>query len=226
MLKRITGLIILSFILSSYDPPFFNLEGIIIDKNSSAPIDSVKIFVSECIILTSDSLGSFKINHMWSGSPPEVFIEKKGYEPKFIDFSNEKYQMENIIIMLQPTTKEFRSSLSQNELRFLNTLIKIVFSLFNAFTLIFILFKSKIRLKFLWITLIMLINPALRFLHFDYSLLDYEILNGPFYLFNYWNYPYSLIIAIPAISLLFWIIYLIKRDWIQGKIQPIEIMQK
>jgi hypothetical protein len=111
-------------------------------------------------------------------------------------------------------------------LRFLNTLIKIIFSLFNAFTLIFILFKSKIRLKFLWVSGIILINPAFRFLHSDFSLLDYEILNGPFYLFNYWNYPYSLIIAIPAISIVFWIIYLMKKEWIQGKSQPNELIQE
>jgi hypothetical protein len=224
MLKRITGLIILSFILSSYDPARVHLQGVIIDKNTSAAIDSAKISIRESTSLFADSLGSFNIVQLFSGF--EILVEKKGYQPKYINFSKEKYDMDNIIIMLQPTTKENKSSLSQNELRFLNTLIKIIFSLFNAFTLIFILFKSKIRLKFLWVSGIILINPAFRFLHSDYSLLDYEILNGPFYLFNYWNYPYSLIIAIPAISIIFWIIYLVKRNWIQEQSQPNELIQE
>lgn len=224
MLKRITGLIILSFILSSYDPARIHLQGEIIDKNISAAIDSAKISIRESTSLFTDSLGSFNIVQLFSGF--EILVEKKGYQPKYINFSKEKYDMENIIIMLQPTTKEFKSRLSQNELRFLNTLIKIIFSLFNAFTLIFILFKSKIRLKFLWLSGIILINPVFRFLYSDYRLLDYEILNGPFYLFNYWNYPYSLIIAIPAISMVFWIQYLMKRNWIQEKSQPNEMIQE
>lgn len=217
MFKRILGLILLSFILSSYDPPFVQIEGKIIDKNTSNPIDSAKISVNESAMLFTDNYGAFKTELMGLRTGLEILIEKNGYEPTYINFTNEKYNLDNAVITLQPTTVSVKLGLSQNSLRFLNTLIKILFSISNALTLIFILFHPEIKLKFLWITAVFLINPAFRLLHFGNKLLDFEILNGPFYLFNYWNYPYSLLIAIPVVSIVFWILFLAKRAWLLKK---------
>jgi hypothetical protein len=219
MLNRITGLIILSFILCSYDPAHIHLQGVIVDENTSTPIVSAKISVRESTFLFTDSLGGFKIDQLGSGF--EILIEKNGYKPKYINFSNEKYEMDNAIIKLQPTNQEYKSSLTEDGLRFINTLIKVIFSLFNAFTIIFILVKSRIKLKFLWIIGIMLINPELRLLEADLSVIHYQILNGPFYFFNYWNYPYTLLIAVPFIAIIFWILYLAKSGLIKDDILEI-----
>ena len=227
MVKQVFIFLILLFSLSSCFSPSHS-EGVIIDLNTSLPIDSAQITVQELYTVYTDTQGQYEIFGNWGLlTDLELLIEKKGYKTTYFNVSESTYDLNNnVIIKLQPTTKEYKPVLAQNKLRFINTLIKIVFSLFNAATLIFILFQSKIRRKFLWITGIILINPAFRFLQFDYSLLDYEILNGPFYLFNYWNYPYSLIIAVPAISMVFWIIYRMKRKWILEKSQPIEMIQE
>jgi hypothetical protein len=219
MLNRITGLIILLFILCSYDPPHIHLQGVIIDESTSIPIDSAKISVRESTFLFTDSVGDFNIDQLGSGF--EILIEKKGYKPKYINFLNEKYEMDNAIIKLQPSVKEYKSSLSEDGLRFINTLMKIVFSIFNAFTLIFILVKTRIKLKFLWIIGIILINPELRLLQADFSVIHYQILNGPFYLFNYWNHPYTLLIAVPFVAIVFWLLYLSKRSLIKEDVLEI-----
>ena len=225
MLKRNLILVILSFTLCAYDPPFIHLKGVIVDHNTSNPITKARISLSENVVLYTDSSGNFKLDRVGSLDSQEMLVEKNGYKPKFIDFSKEKYEMGNAVIKLQPTTKAYKPRFSQNALRLINTLIKIAFSLFNAFTLLFILFQKRIRRQLLWILGIMIINPAFCLLYFDFSLINFKIINGSFYLFNYWNNPYSLLIAIPLISMVFWILYLIKRDCIHKKNQDSEITQ-
>jgi len=161
MLKRILGLVILSFILSSYDPPHYYLKGVVVDKITLVPIDSALISVREYSTLYTDSLGSFIIEQMGGGSDFEVLFERKGYEPKFYTFSKRNYDSDSTIIKLQPTNKIYNPALSQNQLRFINTLIKIVFSLFNILTLIFILISDKIRWRYLW-------NPGILFLYLQF----------------------------------------------------------
>jgi len=81
MLKRILGLLILSFILSSYDPPHFYLKGVVVDEITLVPIDSVLISVREYSMQYTDSLGAFKIQQIGGGSDFEMLFERKGYEP-------------------------------------------------------------------------------------------------------------------------------------------------
>jgi hypothetical protein len=210
MLKRILGLVVLSFILSSYDPPHYYLKGVVVDKITLAPIDSTLISVREYSSQYTDSLGGFTIEQMGGGSEFEVLFEKKGYEPKFYNFSNRSFDSDSTTIKLQPTNKIYKPALSQNQHRFINTLIKIAFSLLNVFTLIFILVNDKIRWRYLWITAILFINLIFNLLYLDYSLLSYEIIHSPFFLTGYWNNPYSLKIAIPIIAIVFWFLYLTK----------------
>ncbi len=216
MQKRILGLVILSFILSSYDPPGNHLAGVVVDKNTLVPIDSAQITVLETYVLQTDSLGGFEI--MWRGgigSGFEIFVEGKGYQPKFINFSEGVYNQDSAVIKLQPIKKIYKPSLSQDQLRFANSLIKIVFSLLNIFTLLFILVKSGIRWRYLWITGILFINLILNLLYTNFSLISYEIIHAPFFLYGYWNNPYSLKIAVPIISIIFWILYLSKINLIK-----------
>lgn len=220
MVKRILGLVILSFILSSYDPPRYQIGGIIVDQITSIPIDSALLSVRESTWLYSDSLGKFEFAEMGGGSDFEMLIERKGYEPKYIEFSVKNNDLENTVIKLQPTNKVYNPAFSRNQLRFINTLIKIAFSLLNVFTLIFIFVKDKIRLRYVWILGILFLNLIFNLLYLDYSLLSYEIIHAPFFLTSYWNNPYSLKIAVPIISIVFWILYfswrnLIKEDTLE-----------
>lgn len=215
MLKRILGLVILSFILSSYDPPHYHLEGTIVDKITLAPIDSALISVREYSSLYTDSLGGFTIEQMGGGSDIEILVERLGYEHKYIEFSVQNNDLDNIVIKLQPTNKAYKPSLSQNQLRFINTLIKIAFSLLNVFTLIFILINSEIRWQYVWITGILFINLIFNLLYRDYNLISYEIIHAPFFLSGYWNNPYSLKIALPIVSIVFWILYFSNRNLIK-----------
>jgi len=221
MLKRILGLVILSFLLSSYDPAHYYLKGVVVDKTTLIPIDSVRISVREYSTLYTDSLGGFTIEQMGGGSEFEVLFDRKGYEPNFLNFSNRKYDSDSTTIKLQPTNKVYKPALSQNQLRFINTLIKIAFSLLNVLTLIFIFVNDKIHLRYVWILGILFLNLIFNLLYMDYSLLSYEIIHAPFFLEGYWNNPYSLKIAVPIVSLAFWIIYLTKRSLIKEDILEI-----
>jgi hypothetical protein len=221
MLKRILGLVILSVILSSYDPPHFRVKGVIVDNNTLAPLDSVLITVRESTMLYTDSLGGFKIEQMGGGSDFEILVEKKGYEPKYLNFSNENNDLDSSAIKLQPTNKVYNPLLSRNQLRFINSLIKIAFSLLNIFTLIFILINSEIRWQYIWITGILFINLIFNLLYLDFNLISYEIIHAPFFLAGYWNNPYSLKIAIPVVSIIFWILYFLRRNLIKEDILEI-----
>jgi hypothetical protein len=217
MLKRILGLVTLSFILSSYDPPHFYLKGIVVDEITLVPIDSVLISVREYSSQYTDSLGVFEINQMGGGSDFEMLFERRGYEPKYHNFSNDHYDSDFTTIKLQPTNADYKPPHSRNQLRFVNTLIKIAFSLLNIFTLIFILIKSDIQWRYLWITGILFLNLVFNLLYLDYSLLSYEIIHAPFFLRGYWNNPYSLKVAVPLTSIIFWILYKLKSELITGK---------
>lgn len=221
MLKRILGLVVLSFILSSYDPPHFYLKGVVVDKTTLIPIDSVLISVREYSMLYTDSLGGFIIEQMGGGSEFEVLFERKGYEPKFLNFSNRNFDSDSTTIKLQPTNKFYKPVLSGNQLRFINTLIKIAFSLLNVLTLIFIFVNDKIRLRYVWISGILFLNLIFNLFYLDNSLLSYEIIHAPFFLTGYWNSPYSLKIAVPIVSLAFWILYLTTRYLIKEDILEI-----
>jgi hypothetical protein len=227
LVKQVFIFLILLFSLSSCFSPSHS-EGVVIDQNTSLPIDSAQITFLELYTVYTDTQGQYEIFGNWGLlTDLEILVERKGYKTKYINISESNYDLsKKVTIKLQAFSKEYKPMLAQNKLRFINTLIKIVFSLINAVTLIFILFQSKISRKFLWITGIMLINPAFRLLNVDYTLLNFEILNGPFYLFNYYNFPYSLIIAIPAISIVFWILFLVRRNWILEKNQFPELIKE
>ena len=102
-LKRILGLVILSFILSSYGPPHYYLKGVVVNKITLDPIDSVLISVKEYSSQYTDSKGGFTIKQIGGGSDFEVLFERKGYDPKFYNFSNRKYDSDSTTIQLQPT---------------------------------------------------------------------------------------------------------------------------
>jgi hypothetical protein len=220
MLKQILGLVILSLFLSSCLSPS-HYEGVVIDQNTLSPIDSAQITLEESNTVFSDSLGNFEIyGSFWTEF--EMSVEKKGYQPRFInsekgDFVSTKTK----VIPLQKAQKEYNPSLSKNQLRFINSILKIAFSLLNVFTLIFILVNTEIRLRYIWFTAILFLNLIFNFLYLDFSLLNYEVIHAPFFLTGYWNNPYSLKIAVPIVSFIFWILYITKSPLIKEDVLEI-----
>jgi len=225
MLKRILGLVILSFFLSSCLSPS-HLECVVIDQNTFLPVDSAQITLEESITVFSDSLGRFEIyGSFWTKF--EILVEKKGYQPKYINSAEGDSNFNKTkVIQLQQTHKVYKPFLSKNQLRFTNSLVKIVFSLLNVFTLIFILINSEIRWQYIWITGILFINLVFNLLYLDYNLISYEIIHAPFFLTGYWNNPYSLKIAVPIISIVFWILYFSRRNLIKEDILEIRNKSK
>jgi len=218
MLKRI--LVIPFFILSSCLSPS-HIEGVVIDQNTSSPIDSAQITLEESNTVFSDSLGRFELyGSFWTKF--KILVEKKGFQPKYINSADENSNFNKTkVIKLQQTNKVNKPSLSKNQLRFINSLIKITFSILNIFTLIFILINSEIRWQYIWITGILFINLIFNLLYMDFNLISFEIIHAPFFLAGYWNNPYSLNIAVPIISVAFWILYFSKRNLIKEDILEI-----
>ena len=220
MLKQILGLVILSLILSSCLSPS-HLVGVVIDQNTFSPIDSAQITLEESNTVFSDSLGQFEIYGNFL-TKFELLVEKKGYQPKYINFAEGDSNFNKTkVIQLQQTQKVYKPSLSKNQLRFINTLIKTAFSFLNVLTLIFILINSEIRWQYFWIVGILFINLVFNSLYLDYNLISYEIIHAPFFLTGYWNNPYTIKIAVPIISIVFWILYFSKRNLI--KVDILEI---
>jgi hypothetical protein len=217
MLKQILGSVILSFILSSCLSPGHS-DGVVIDQNTLSPIDSTQITSEESNTVFSDSLGRFEIyRSFWTEF--EILAEKKGYQPKYINSAKGDYNFNKTkVIQLQQTHKIYKPALSKNQLRFINSLIKITFSILNVLTLIFILVNAEIRWRYMWITAILFLNLIFNFLYLDFSLLGYEVIHAPFFLIGYWNNPYSLKIAVPIISIAFWILYLSKCNLVKEDI--------
>ena len=129
MIKRILGLVILSFIfLSAYDPPHTHLGGVVIDNKTLIPIDSAQITIMETYLLYTDSAGFFeKIRMGRIGTGLELLVEKTGYQSKFINFSGGIYNPDSAVIKLQPTYNIYKPALSRNQLRFVNSLINCFF---------------------------------------------------------------------------------------------------
>lgn len=207
---------ILLFSLSSCFSPGHS-EGIIIDQNTLLPIYNAQITVEESYTVYTDNQGHYEIFGTWGlFSDLELLVEKKGYEPKYINVSASNYDFrKNITIKLLASDTVYKPSLPRNQLRFVNSLIKIIFSLLNILTLIFIVISSEIRKMYIWITGILFINLIFNLLYLDYNLISYEIIHAPFFLTGYWNNPYSLKIAFPVVSIAFWILYLTKSRLIK-----------
>lgn len=209
---------LLLLILSSCDT-VFDSRGVIIDSATAKPVDHARIIVKGFDTIYSDSAGKFKIQKIISGvwTQREIMIEKNGYIPKYVNFNNDMYDHDSAVIKLQPAKEAFKPVLPRKAVKFMYWFNKIVLSLFNVFTLIFIIFKKGIRKKYLWIIGVLFLNFTFYFLYLDLSLSRFRPINGPIYLTNYWMYPYSVKIVIPVITIAFWILYFFKRNWIMKK---------
>jgi len=89
-------------------------------------------------------------------------------------------------------------------------------SLLNMLTLLFVIFRKGIKRKVLWIPGILLLNPTFFLSITDGCIARFFPLNGPVYLTHFHEYPFSLKIVIPLVSILFWCLYLWRRNMLMN----------
>jgi hypothetical protein len=146
-----------------------------------------------------------------------MLVKKDGYVPFYVDYRKEAFNRGQDTLRMKTSRAPFVPLFSQHAVGVMYWFNLIVISLLNLFTLGFVLFKRKLRVRFLWAAAILVLNTTLYVLYLDGSLVHFHLLNGPVYLTPYWMYPYSLKIVLPLASLAFWILYLFKRDSITKK---------
>jgi len=215
MKRQTLLLLIIPMLLCSCDYVFHS-EGIIMNKETLNPIDSAIIFIKDIDSVYSDSSGRFKIDKIMSGTGTdfEILVEKKGYLPVYLNYS-ERSDSNNTLIKMQSTDKEFKPFFPRKLVRFSYYTNMVVWSIFNVFTMIFILSNKNLRKRFLWIIGILIFNLTFYFLFLDGTISKFSIINGPFYLTHYWMHPYSIKVGFPIVSILFWVFYKIKPELIK-----------
>jgi hypothetical protein len=203
-------------ILSSCDS-FFYSKGTIIDHNTLQPITNALISIKDIDTVYTDSLGKYKIQKpvfgIWTDF--EILIEKNGYVPEYVNFNYSSYNKDSTLIKLQSTNKDFSPVLSKKSVAFSYNLDKFGIALFNVITLLIIAAYPNLKRKYLWVIGILFFNITFYLLYLDLSLVKFRLINGPIYFTQYWTNPFTIKIVIPIVALLFWILVIFKRSWIE-----------
>jgi hypothetical protein len=191
-----------------------NSSGVVVDKKTRLPIDSVTINVKNLYSVYTDSMGKYKIDTTIYGHVVylEILLSKQGYKTKHVDFKNDKIKKSNAIIemeILEDSTEEFCFDLKQvSQMYYFN---KYFISLINILTLFFLILKKRVKWKLIWILGVFIFNFTIFISFVDCSIMDFKPINGPIFLTHYWHYPFSIKIVFPIASIAFWSAYLINK---------------
>jgi hypothetical protein len=201
-----------------------SFNGQVVDKNTHQPIAGVRINVKDRDTTFTDSLGKYTYSRMMYGlfGDTEILLEKEGYKTKHLNLSTGKAQRKDAVIELQKSDATTANSIDRKYVKTMFYFNKYFLSLLNVLTLLFIAINKKIKYRVAWIAGILLLNLTFFFSFTDFSLIKYHILNGPIYLTHFKMYPYSLKFVIPIATILFWVLYLVKKEWIMEKIKTAE----
>lgn len=193
----------------------FTMAGRVADEATNTPIEDVEIVTSEYETIYSDALGNFKLNRFGPGSASdklEVLLSKDGYETKFFDLSNQQ-DLQNINLSIKPSNETQNVRYSQTYVKLLYWINLIFINMIVLFTLLFVLF-SKVRYKWIWIVLFLLVNFTLR-INYINGAIDFSYFLSPFYLKHYLYYPFTIKIAFPLSVIVFWIVYITNKNRIK-----------
>jgi hypothetical protein len=213
MRTKILLLLVSVFLLSACDT-FFHANGVVVDDQTSKPIPNAEIHVKNKFRFQTDSVGAFQIDRPFLGVAVnvELLVEKEGYVPVFVDCGKKSFNHQFETIRMKRTQTPFKPRFQQRMVRIMYWFDLIVLSLFNLFTLGFVLFNRNLINKFVWILAILLLNTTIHLLYLDGSIVHFSLLNGPVYLRHYWTFPYTLKLVLPIGSIFFWIMYVFSRD--------------
>jgi hypothetical protein len=207
------GLALIITTLISCDSGLFS-KGVVIDKKTGLPIDSVIINVKNIDTVYTDSKGKYKVDTTIYGHVVdlEILVSKQGYKTKHVNFKKDKIKKNNAIIemeILENSTEESCFDLKRvSQMYFFN---KYFISLINILTLLFLIFKKRVKWRIIWILGVFIFNFTIFISFVDCSLMDFKPINGPVFLTHYWHYPFSIKIVFPIASIAFWSAYLINK---------------
>jgi hypothetical protein len=210
------GLVLLILILISCDTGF-NSKGIVIDKMTRLPIDSVTINIKNLDSTYTDNTGKYKIDTLIYGyaGELEVLLSKQGYKTKHINFTKNKLEKDNALIemeLLNDSTDDYCIDIKRApQMHFVN---KHIVSLVNILTMLFLVLKRNVKLRVLWILCVLMLNFTIFISFVDCSIMGFNPFNGPVFLTHYRHYPFSIKIVIPVATIVFWSIYLINKTLI------------
>ncbi len=158
----------------------FDSRGLVIDKATRLPLDSVKINIKSIDSVFTDSIGKYNYHKMVYGYAGEfeMLLSKKGYKTKHVNFKNDKIDRQNALIEMEKLEKSSKDlSIKKEAVSKMYFVNLFVISIFNLLTLLFIIFKKRIKRKILWIAGILLFNITLFFSITDGSLSGYKLNN-------------------------------------------------
>lgn len=185
----------------------FYADGLIVDKTTKFPLEQVMISVKTLDTIYTDSYGKFHIDtfiHRYAGDF-EILLTKEGYKTTHINFSKiQRTKKEYLFEMEKLQNYEAPCCLNRQRVRQMYYFNKFFLSAFNVLTIVFILFRRKLKWRFFWIAGILILNPTFFVSVADCSLMSLKILNGPIYLTHFSFYPFSVMIVLPVFPLLFW----------------------
>lgn len=214
-IKLLFTLVVLILLMSSCDYRV-SFNGEVIDQITKKPIQGVSINIKNWDTIFTDSLGTYKFSKTHYGyfGEVEILLEKEGYKTKHLNLTTQNEKMTDEIIKLEKSNEKFVNSIDQKYQKIMFYFNKYFLSLLNLLTLIFLIFKKNIHYQFNWIVGILFLNLTLYYSITDFHLVNFHIINGPIYLQHYNWHPFSLKIVFPGASILFWMLYFVKREWI------------
>lgn len=191
-----------------------NSTGVVIDKTTGLPIDSVTVNAKNIYFVHTDSMGKYLIDTAMYGHVVslEILLSKQGYKTKLVDFKNDQISKQNALIemeVLESSIEEFCFDLSRvSQMYFFN---KYFISMINVLTLVFLIFNKRVRWRIVWILGVFMFNFTAFISFVDCRILDFNLINWPVILTHYWHYPFSIKVVFPFASVVFWSAYLINK---------------
>ena len=208
-MKRLALFIFLSTLLCGCHKNY-SVNGVVIDKWTGEPIHNVRVALKRIDTTTTDSLGRFEFKKVLTGgyafSDAEILLEKDSYKTRYINVNKAYKSPSSLNIELERGKNT--NSLPREGVK-LFYIFKIIISVINFVTILFILFNN-VQHKVLWISGIIFINCVFDIIYIDGST-DFDFFHGPFSLLHYIYSPFTITVVIPLVTIAFWVLYLKRK---------------
>jgi hypothetical protein len=194
----------------SCDTLFYS-KGVVIDKSTGKPVDSVRISIRNLDTCFTDSLGRYEIRKFIAGGVGdfEILLEKDGFKPKHVNFNADKVNPLDAVIELTQSEGKPKMAINRVWVKRVFRMNNYFFPLLTLFTFLFVALKKKIRRKLLWIAAVLILNLYLQISITDLSIKDIGLHFG---LFPFFWHPYSVGLLLPFGTLLFWGFYFFRNN--------------
>ena len=206
------------FLLASCDS-HYRTGGMVTDSETGMVVSGALVNYKNIDSVYTDANGRFRLEKKAYGmmilsGDVELVIEKEGYVPRYLRMAPETAQATDVIVKLTPSANGKGSTrFSQQWVKRMFGFNLYVISLLNLFTLAFLLFRP-IRWKWFWILSVFTLNSVLSTCYVD-GVTTFELFHLPFFFANYASHPFTIRWVIPLTTLLFWILFFRKPEWVR-----------